>query len=301
MWEIPRISYLDLSLILKVNKKTVGLRFREAIKKQVIIGPQLRKKSFENLKEYMYFVTCRDPELSYLEFREDPNIIYHAKTMGFCNLWVVAKEKFDIPGEIICEGYRSDYYVSYAPDRSWDAAMKIIDKKVNAFDPKNYEPQQFIEVHFGEPIPWSDTDQILFEYFKPNLRKPLSPLIKNQGIFSERIYRFLGRLPEVCTVFTDYYPETLLSYDPYLFMIETDYEDFIIDLFSQLPTTSSFFKVNDTLFAYTHIPQQYVRSKDLIGVQKRLYVPHLLIRLRKEGIIKSKDYDLVEYYWRKHI
>jgi hypothetical protein len=299
--EIPRISYLDLSLILETNKKTAGLRFRDAIKKQIIIGPQLRKKSFENLKEYMYFVTCKDPELFYLSYREDPNIIYHAKTMGLYNLWVVAKEKIDIKGDIICEGYRSDYYISYAPDRGWDAAMKIIDKKVKAFDTKNYEPQHFIETHLDETILWNETDQILFEYFKPNLRNPFSKMMKNQEIFSERIYRFLRELPDKCTVFTAYFPEGLSSYDPYLFMIETDYEDFIIDLFSGLPSTSTFFKVNDKLFVYIDVPKEYMRTRDLKIVPNELYIPHFLMNLRKRGIVKSSECVIVEYYWRKLI
>jgi hypothetical protein len=33
-----------------------------------------------------------------------------------------------------------------------------------------------------------------------------------------------------------------------MFMFETDYEDFIVDLFSELPTSTFFFKVANKLF-----------------------------------------------------
>ena len=163
LWESPRAH---MSEVQGLQKKQASTTLQQALENQIIMGPQLRKKSFENLKEYMYLVTCKKPELFYLIYRENPNIIYHAKMMGFYNLWVVANEKIDIPGDIICEGYRSDYYISYAPDRTWDAAMKIIDKKVKAFDPKDYVQQDFIKNHFDETIPWDETDQLLFGYFK---------------------------------------------------------------------------------------------------------------------------------------
>jgi hypothetical protein len=219
--------------------------------------------------------------------------------MGFYNLWVVAKEKIDIPGEIICEGYRSDYYISYAPDRTWDAAMKIIDKKVKAFDPKDYVQQDFIGTHLNETIPWDETDQLLFGYFKYDLRNPFSKMMKEQDISSERIYRFMRELPDKCTVFTAYYPEGFSSYDPYLFMIDTDYEDFIIDLFSQLPTTLTFFKVGKNLFAHIAISKKYMRTRDLKVAPRRFYIPHILIGLEGRGIVKSSDYTIVEYYWGK--
>jgi hypothetical protein len=63
--------------------------------------------------------------LLYMQLREDPDVIYHVKTSGCYNMWIIAKEKIDVKGEIILEGYRSDYYIPYAPDRTWETALKM--------------------------------------------------------------------------------------------------------------------------------------------------------------------------------
>jgi len=93
LFRAPRIYYQDLAEIIGINWKTVKIRLEEAIDLQCILGPELRKRSYENLKEYVYLLNCKDPEFLYLKYRKDPDVIYHAKAIGFCNLWIVAKQK----------------------------------------------------------------------------------------------------------------------------------------------------------------------------------------------------------------
>ena len=77
-------------------------------------------------------------------------------------------------------------------------------------------------------------------------------------------------------------------------MFETDYEDFIIDLFSELPTSVSFFKVSDKLFVLTYISKPFVRSKDL-QVSSRYYLPLLMVELSNKKIVESKAHAIGEY------
>lgn len=63
--------------------------------------------------------------------------------------------------------------------------------------------------------------------------------------------------------FTRYFPEGAKAYDPYLFVFETDYEDFIVDLFSELPTSTFFFKVSDKLLMSGRMIKTSVRKVDL--------------------------------------
>jgi hypothetical protein len=283
-----------MAVMMDLDWRTIANRVKEASEFEYIIGPQARKRSYQNLKEYMYFVKCKKPELLYLKYREDQNIIYHAKTAGFCNLWITAKEKIDIEGDILVEGYMSDYYVSYPPDHSWETAIEIMKKETEIFNPQCITPQNYIQTHFDKTIKWTPEDELLYRYFKYDLRKPPTPILKEPDIWEHRIYSFLERLPEMCTIELGYYPDSLSVYQSYLFMFETDYEDFIIELFSKLPTTSFFFKVSDKLFAYMHIPKEFARI-DESYLSNKLHIPLLIIDLEEKGIVKTNDYLILEY------
>jgi hypothetical protein len=125
--------------------------------------------------------------------------------------------------------------------------------------------------------------------------------MKECQISAEKMYHFLGRLNETCTIHTSYYPKTLPMYDSYLLMIETDYEDFIIDLFSKLPSSVSFFRVSNRLFISAYVPWRYIRDSDLQISASEYSIPFLLLELKRKGIVKSKDYVIVEYSMRKDI
>jgi hypothetical protein len=297
----PRIYLKDISAELRINRRTAMLRMNEAFERKYIVGPEIRKRSFLNLREYMYFIKCENPEILYLELCEDPSVIYHAVVIGFFNFWLIAKEKMNIEGDVISEGYHSDYLIAFAPNHSWEAALQMVRKKIELFDPDTYVPRNTINTHFNEPIDWDQKDEALYRYFKYNLRKPFAPIMKKEGISGEKLYDFLGRLPECCTIGTSFYPETLSAYDPYLLMFETDYEDFIIDLFSELPTSSTFFKVADKLFILSYIPRELVRNVDLLTPLSKSSIPLLMVDLLEKDILKNKARSLIEYSWKKDI
>ncbi|MBU7016707.1 MAG: hypothetical protein HXS44_04315 [Theionarchaea archaeon] len=283
IWETPRIFVKDLALLLDCTPTAATNRLKEAYDCGYIVGPDIRKKSYSNLQEYMYFINSRDPELLYLEYKEYPSLVYHAKTLGFCNMWVIAEEKIDIKGEIVLEGHRSDYYTSYAPNQTWETSIEIMRKKVDTFDTGNYTPINYIRTHFGEIMDFRLDSEILYRYFRQDMRRNLKPVMKNHQISAETLYGFLNNLQNTCTVATHYYPDSLPMYDSYLFMIETDYEDFIINLFSELPSSVSFFKIDDRLFVSAYIPWKYVRVSDLQISANESTIPILLISLKRKG------------------
>ena len=283
LYDTPRILPKGIE---KVLGTTAGQRLIEAIELLIIVGPYLRKRSFRNLKQYMYFLICKNPVEEFLRLREDMNVVYHAKTLGFCNLWVVSREKIDIDGEIVAEGYCSDYHVPFAPDRISSTAIRIMREKGEIFDPEEYQPRGIIRTHFDETTKWDEKDERLFRSFKCGLRITLDPLIKEHRISETTLYQFLERLPEICTIATGYFPDTLPAYEPYLYMLETDYEDFLIEFFSELPTTTTFFKVSDKLIAFIYVPKQVVIPDPNVYVSK-LDIPVLVNDLQRRGIIKK--------------
>ncbi len=295
-----RVYIKSLAKALQIDGHTASKRLREALEKGYIFLPQLRRRSYANFKEYMYFVNCKRSLPLFEKYKEDKRVVYHAVMSGFANLWIVSNEELDIEGDII-SGLRSDYYVAYAPRHPWKRAMREMQKMAEQFDPAQYEPEGIIKIHWNESLDWWDSEfEKLFREFKCNGRKTLTPVMKRHLISSGKFYKFLKRLPECCTVFTQYFPDSILAYDPYLFMFETDYEDFIVELFSQLPTFSLFFKVSNKLFVLANIERASIRRVGLnMSDISQAHLLHLVEDLLDQGILKSEAHAIVEYSWNK--
>ena len=299
--EVPRIYIKELSKVLGVNSHAGSKRLKEAFKKGYIMLPQIRKRSYKNMEEYMYFVNCKNPLRAFKQYKDNMDVVYHAVMGGFANLWLIAKKEIDIDGDIVFRGVRSDYYVAFAPNHSWEAAIQKMWHLVNTFDPDTYRRKGTIAFHNDEVLPWWDEEfETLAREFKYDLRRTFTPIIKNHLISTTKIYTFMERLHECCTVFTRYFPETIESYDPYLFMIETGYDDFVIDVFSQLPTSSFFFRVSDRLFLYAHVEKASLRNTGLdMSDVSQLHIPLLADALLERGIIESEAHAILEYHYRK--
>jgi hypothetical protein len=296
----PRIQYKELAEVLGVDWRTVALLMNEAFSEGYIVGPQIRKKSFKNFPEYVYFIKSDNPIRLYRNFITNEHVLYHAIMDGFANIWAITDEILDIDEKVVLWGRRSDFYISFPPDHSWDGAIEVMQEMIDQFDPETYTPKNLIETHWDEEIKWDDRDEILFQEFKHNLRKPVNPIAKKKhhmGVY--KAYEWLDRLHECFTVLTCYFPNTVSKYDPYLFVFETDYEDFVVELFSQLPATTYFFRVSGRLFMYARVERREVNiALPFMNDITRLQIPLLAMKLLEKGIIKSEEHASVECFWR---
>jgi hypothetical protein len=296
----PRFRPHHVAKDLELRPSSVGDRLKEAVESGYIVGPQIRKKSFSNFKTYMYLVNSARPLKLFDEYIENDHILYHEVLEGFCNLRVVSDVKLDIEGTIL-GGLTSDYYISHPPDQPWRISSQNMWDMIQKFDPADYTPKGYIETHWKETVKWSEQYEILFWEFKYNLRKALEPLVKQKyHIWSGDGIEFLEQLPRYCTVFTCYFQETIDNYDPYLYVFETDYEDFVIDLFSQLPTTCWFQRVSDTLIAHLWTIRGKMRKIDIRNKNfPELQISLLIQELLERGIIRKEDHARRKFYWRK--
>lgn len=300
--ENPRIQLKDLSTILGVNRNSASKLMEKAFEQEYVMIPQIRRCSYSNMKEYVYLANYKNPLKHYRQYGEDTNVTYHAVMEGFANFWIISKEKIDIKGDVLIEGLRSDYCVAFAPNHSWDTSIQVMQKKVKNFNPEEYEPKGIMKTHWNETIPWDVEYEMLFREFKFNLRKKLTPIMRKYLISGYKIYKFLEDLPKYCTIFTRYFPEGFSNYDSYLYVFETDYEDFIIELFSELPTSSFFFKVSDKLFLYTQTERRLVRSASITMPDiRQLHIPLLVDNLLEREILKSEVHSISAYYWTKNL
>ncbi|MBU7019212.1 MAG: hypothetical protein HXS44_17005 [Theionarchaea archaeon] len=298
VFNTPRISINDVASILHVDRNTASNRMEEALDLEFIGGPHIRKRSFSNLREYVYFGKFDDPEESYLHYREDENVVFLAMMDGFADLWITSTRELKIEGDTIIGGTRSDYYGAFAPDHTWETAKRLMKKKVDKFDPADYEPMNLIDTHWNEVAEWDAEFEILYRELKYNLRKKQTPIRKKYLISGSKIQKWFERLPEYCTIITSYFPEGYRNYDPYFLIVETDYEDFVIDLFSELPTSSFFFKISDKLFIYIFANKYFLlgNANDPASELSKLFLRILVKNLLKKGIIRSESHARLECY-----
>jgi len=295
----PRIFIKDIASLLHIDSDTASRRLKEALEEGYISKPQIRKRSYFDTKEYVYFLNCKNPVKLFSQCLQDDDVIYHSTMIGFANFWIISKEKIDIGADVVIEGYRSDYYMSFAPNHSWRTAFQLMHGKVRNFDPKNYAPQRYIGKHWNETLGWDSEEKKLFEAFKYDLRKAITPVMKKNLISWRKIDVWLRNLSKSCTIMTAYYPEKISAYNPYLYVFETDYEDFVIDVFSELPTNTLFFHVSNKLFTLAHTRREFQRGVNSQIDIRKLRIPGLLEDMLDKKIIESKNSALVESYWKK--
>ena len=297
IYEEPRIFIKKIGELLHISPDRVSTKMQKAVMQGWFSKPQIRARSYRNLIEFVYFLRCKNPSEYFCEFVDNEKIIYHALTGGCTNMWVVAKEELDFSCQNVVSGPRSDYYVSFAPNQSWETAIQKMRNMVKEFNPRDYEPQGLIKEHWKETIPWDSEYKALFTEFNYDLTRPITPIMKKNLISWKKVKKWMENLSAYCTIITNYYPGGIKSYDPYLFMLETDYEDFIVNLFSELPTTALFFKVSNKLFMLAYVKAEYIRVLAAQTHIKRLHIPNLVIDLLKKGVILSENHGTVECYW----
>ena len=86
-------------------------------------------------------------------------------------------------------------------------------------------------------------------------------------------------------------PEKYTHYDHFLYVIDTEYEDFIVDLFSELPVTSTFLRPGGQLVVSAEV------RRNGVGTQNKEPLTFLMVALAKNEIIKRKAIAVRGYPW----
>jgi hypothetical protein len=303
LWhETPRISNKDMWEILGVMYRTLRERVTNAVDLGYIVGPQIRKKSFKNFPEHVCLADCMYPGEMYKKYAENKGVIYHAIMDGFATFLIISRKELNIKGSLF-SGLRTDYLMSFPPYRDWDESVVYMRNMIEQFNPDAYTPKNYITNHWNKTVEWPDEYETLYQEFKYNLRLPFDPIARDKhNIYGRVAYEWLERLSEYCTVFTSYFPQTIKGYEPYVYLFETDYEDFIIDLFSQLPSTVWFFKVADKLLLYTWMDRGSMknveyRTREISKLHTLLVIEDLL----KREIVTNEQHAFVQCYWRERL
>lgn len=292
----PRTSTKNVASFLESDRRSASNRLKEAFSLGYVLKPRVEKRSYQNLKEHVYFLQHRNPLEAFEAYKDLEGVRFCAVLGGPATFWMITTEDLEAQNTMV-KGLRSDYHVAFAPEIGWDDALRVIHKKIEAFKPEYYLPRRMIQTHWNKLTEWDEEDEKLFCAFQHDLTKKLNPIMKENLISGQKIYEWFKRLNETCTVYTQFFPEGISAYEPYVFAMETDYEDFVIDVFSQFPTSPLFFRTGQTLFCSSHVKSGYM--KKTAGPMERveeLGIPFILKTLQKKGYISRWWYSSVEFW-----
>ena len=125
---------------------------------------------------------------------------------------------------------------------------------------------------------WNDDHWKMFNYFKLNLRRKFSHLRKKCPISWRCFEEWKQKLEDHCSVITYYFPEGYQAYDSFALCFKTNFDKYIVKLFSTFPTSSVFYKMGKYFLVDIFVPSDY-------ELQMRIY--NIVSRLLNKGIITN--------------
>lgn len=285
--EDPRISLSEIARRMGIDKRTASAWWKIALENRIIIPPVLRRKSFVNFRENVYFLKVKDPAKLFEKLKNNKEIIYYTVQTGFSNFGITSNQPIDPPEDVILSGERSDYYVSTPPDCSFEKSVKVIQKKLQSLEEIENSPSSLI--YHDEHYPWDEKDEVLYEEFCNDIRKSLSSVMKKTHVYSDKIMDWMRRRTEFGQTLMFYLPEGESTYLPSNYVLKTDYDSVIIELFSQLPVTSAFYRIGGHLVMTLYVPFRLV---------VRSLVRNVLSQLQEKSLIDEYDNSIIEYHYR---
>jgi hypothetical protein len=286
--EDPRISLSAIGRQMGIDRRTATAWWNLAVENRIIIPPILRKKSFLNFREHVYFLKVKDPHKLFKKLMNDKSITYYMVQTGFSNFAITAKEEIDPPGEIIFSGERSDSFVSTPPDCTYEEAAQRISQKLENMKEEDIKPSPLV-YHDSIYESWDEKDEIIYNELCNDMRKPFLPIMKKHKLYSDKIMNWIKERDTFGQTFTFFYPEGEGAYLPTMYVMKADYDFLIIDLFSQLPVTSVFYRLRNLFFMTLYIP---------FPLFARSLTRMVLSRLQERGIIEDYENAVNEYHYR---
>ncbi|MBU7031542.1 MAG: hypothetical protein HXS53_03345 [Theionarchaea archaeon] len=174
----------------------------------------------------------------------------------------------DIPGYRgeVTMGYRGIIHTPRVPFTTWQSALKKIDTILSQ---EEYEQELFFTQIPCTPD-WDEEEWHLFYYFTHNLRKSFNDLRKRIPISWRKFEAWKKSLFDYCVHFQAYYPEGYDAYNIKTFCFQTDYETFIVDLFSHLPATPVFSNVGDHILLDISVPNDHLQQVKIFELISQL-------------------------------
>jgi len=289
-----RISLTSMAKKLGLARNTVNSHYNYMIRNEILFPPSMRLKMFEDLREYVYFLTFERPMRVYQELENDPRVVYHCLASGAFDMVAITETPVNFESHPYFEGCllhgpRSDiYFPSHISLDTYEEAFQKIKKTLKAEDP---EPGGLHTEFPKREVVWTDLEWKLFYDLKYNMRRTFTEIVKKHGISKWIFYKSYKRIKKNCIRIISFYPKKRQNYSDFYFLFKTDYEKALTDLFLQLPCSSMIWHVDDRMAVWLNILRTF-SFREIFG---------LLHWMDDHGIIEDMVYALPVYSHKKYL
>jgi hypothetical protein len=286
----PRLKKKDISQAFHVNEKTGAHWWSEALSRGIIRPPIFRRKSFSNFREYFYFLNVEDPHELFVNLHEKRGLMFFSVQSGFSNVQVVSQKKMNF-SDVVISGERSDYFVTTPCKCSFDDAVQVMLKKVGSIADLDVGPSPL--VYHDDDFVWDENDEKIYGELCNDFRKPFREVLRNTGTYSDKLLRWIRNRDQFGQTIVMYFPEGLGAYQPTTFLVETEYDSLLIEIFSCLPVPTVFYRIGAVVLFNVFLPFS------LGGEVPYRSVPYVVLNeLRKKKLVLKYTNSIDQYYYR---
>jgi hypothetical protein len=265
-YDDPWITDKKAAKLLNRSMSTVNRYAKQAEEEGIIWNPTLGLAHPDRKVALLRF---RDKMKAFNKLQEYMNVGYLCVSQGGWDVIALYDGEVDflsIPGyeKTVMKGPRETIFTPKVSYTTWDRCFAEMETLLQK-DP--------VESAIGCDLcypQWDEEEWILYHYFRPNVRKKFSDLRKENPISWRKYEKWKQSLRTYCTIMMEYYPEGNKAYDSVILCFKTDYEQYIVDFFSHIPTTCFFYKIKEFVLVGIFIPQNYEQQMKLYEMISRL-------------------------------
>lgn len=263
LFQDERASLTSMSRKLGLARNTITSHYNYMVENQILFSPSMRLKMFDDLREYVYFLTFEKPMRVFQELETHPNVVYHCLMSGAFDLVVIADMPLDIeshPGlkRCILGGPRGDYVFTYVSRTTYAKAFQ--DMKTTVLEAE-LEPSVLPMEFPSREIVWTDLEWKLFYDLKYDMRRTFTQIVKKHKVSKWLFYQSYERVKENCVITVPFYPKGASNYFTFYITLKTEYENLLSDIFLKMPCIGATFKVEDCIIAWINIIRTFPYNK----------------------------------------
>ena len=251
IYENPFITLHQISKNTGISKHAVTQHLSEMYS-SILYGPMIFLKPAQNYHHYAYFLTVENPVVTYEQFTEIPHVIFKSSNAGNWDLLVISEKLIDLSAvesvkECIHYGIKGVTHLSKVTCLDWATSME---KMYNAMG--NPEKKSLLYEEIPD-LPWHKNDWTLYHKFRDNIRIQAASVLRESGIHYKQYQKWISQLLKVSNVQPAFYLHGFNKYFALDFLFKSCYQEQLIHILGQLPSTSSFFSVGDRLLARLYL------------------------------------------------
>jgi DNA-binding Lrp family transcriptional regulator len=287
------MSINEIAQNVNMSRNTVTKYLKIMYEKDMLRGPYLRVNPAQNYAEYIYLMQFANPGVTFQRFTGFPHVVYCAQLFGDWNTIVITDELLDLSQLV---GFQKMVFnevrgVSYTPKVNlipWEQSAYCVEDYLRSFEPELTPTQRNVLPE----LPWGNKEWTLFSAFHSNIRRKITPALREIEVRYEEYREWKKDIDIYCTRHTGFYPQGYQQYGHHCFLVSTEYEPQVKKVFSFFPTTSFFMEVGTYMMVVVSVPNpditrwlylmvQTMKSKKII---KKFWHAHVLFHknLRSE-------------------